>query len=145
MIKIHRSKDKQFYVSYHGKNNQVLVCTETVKTKQSAFKNIRAMAGLFRLIVKQFYWYKIAPARKEKRLRYLMIFSNYIADDRNSQFANREDDRNDKISQGVYVVDAEKFLEICEERTKDGVPCVLSEMCKVRLELYKIAINEKGG
>jgi len=49
MIKIHRLKDKQFYVSYHGKNNQVLVCTETVKTKQSAFKNIRAMAGLFRV------------------------------------------------------------------------------------------------
>ena len=47
MIKIHRSKDKQFYVSYHGKNNQVLVCTETFKTKQSALKNVRAMAGLF--------------------------------------------------------------------------------------------------
>ena len=47
MIKIHRSKDKQFYVSYHGKNNQVLVCTETLKTKQSALKNVRAMAGLF--------------------------------------------------------------------------------------------------
>jgi hypothetical protein len=50
-----------------------------------------------------------------------------------------------EISQGVYVVDVEKFLEVCAERTKDGVPCVLSEMCKVRLELYKIAINEKGG
>ena len=47
MIKIHRSKDKQFYVSYHGKNNQVLVCTETFKTKASALKDIRAMAGLF--------------------------------------------------------------------------------------------------
>jgi hypothetical protein len=47
MIKIHRSKDKQFYVSYHGKNNQVLVCTKTLKTKQSALKNIKAMAGLF--------------------------------------------------------------------------------------------------
>ena len=47
MIKIHHSKDKQFYVSYHGKNNQVLVCTETLKTKQSALKNVRAMAGLF--------------------------------------------------------------------------------------------------
>jgi ribosomal protein L7/L12 len=47
MIKIHRSKDKQFYVSYHGKNNQVLVCTKTLKTKQSALKNVRAMAGLF--------------------------------------------------------------------------------------------------
>ena len=50
-----------------------------------------------------------------------------------------------KISEGVYVVDSKKFLDICEERTKDGVPCVLSEMCKVRLELYEKAINEKGG
>jgi len=50
-----------------------------------------------------------------------------------------------EISQGVYVVDAERFLEICEIRSKDGVPCVLSEMCKVRLELYEKAINEKGG
>ena len=50
-----------------------------------------------------------------------------------------------KISEGVYVVDAERFLDVCEERTKDGVPSILSEGCKIRLELYKIAINEKGG
>ena len=50
-----------------------------------------------------------------------------------------------KISEGVYVVDAERFLEICEIRSKDGVPSILSEGCKSRLELYKIAINEKGG
>lgn len=49
MIKIHRSKDKQFYVSYHGKNNQVLAISETLKSKQSAIKNIKAMAGLFRV------------------------------------------------------------------------------------------------
>ena len=47
MIKIHKSKDGQFYVSYHEKNNQVLVCTETVKSKQSAIKNIKAVAGVF--------------------------------------------------------------------------------------------------
>lgn len=47
MIKIHKSKDGQYYVSYHGKNNQVLVCTETVKSKQSAIKNIKAVAGIF--------------------------------------------------------------------------------------------------
>lgn len=47
-----------------------------------------------------------------------------------------------KISEGVYVVDSKKFLDICEERTKDGVPCVLSDGCKSRLELYKIAIND---
>ena len=44
-----------------------------------------------------------------------------------------------EISQGVYVVDSKKFLDICEERTKDGVPCVLSEGCKSRLELYERA------
>jgi hypothetical protein len=58
---------------------------------------------------------------------------------RNSQIENI------KISEGVYVVDSKKFLDICEERTKDGVPSILSEGCKIRLELYKIAINEKGG
>lgn len=47
MIKINKSSDGQFYVTYHGKNNQVLVISETLKTKQSAIKNIRAMAGLF--------------------------------------------------------------------------------------------------
>jgi hypothetical protein len=44
-----------------------------------------------------------------------------------------------EISQGVYVVDSKKFLDICEERTKDGVPCVLSDGCKIRLELYERA------
>lgn len=51
MIKIHKSTGKktgvQFYVTYHGKNNAVLACTELLKTKQSAIKNIKAMAGLF--------------------------------------------------------------------------------------------------
>ena len=50
-----------------------------------------------------------------------------------------------KISEGVYVVDAERFLEICEIRSKDGVHSVLSEGVKERLKLYKQAINEKGG
>ena len=50
---------------------------------------------------------------------------------------------NIKISEGVYVVDAERFLEICEIRSEDGVPSVLSEGCKERLELYKQAINGK--
>ena len=40
---------------------------------------------------------------------------------RNSQIENI------KISEGVYVVDAERFLEICEIHTKDGVHSVLSE------------------
>ena len=56
---------------------------------------------------------------------------------RNSQIENI------KISEGVYVVDVERFLEICEIRSKDGVPSVLSEGCKERLELYKQAINGK--
>ena len=48
-----------------------------------------------------------------------------------------------EISQGVYVVDSKKFLELCDERSKDGVPSILSEGCKERLELYKQAINGK--
>ena len=56
---------------------------------------------------------------------------------RNSQIENI------KISEGVYVVDVERFLEICEIRSKDGVPSILSEGCKERLELYKQAINGK--
>lgn len=57
MIKIHKSTAKktlgQFYVTYHGKNNQVLSVTETLKSKQSAIKNIKAMAGLFRVDSKE--------------------------------------------------------------------------------------------
>ena len=49
---------------------------------------------------------------------------------------------NIKISEGVYVVDVERFLEICEIRSKDGVPSVLSEGCKIRKELYEQAIND---
>lgn len=53
MIKIHKSLSKkslgQYYVTYYGRNNQVLVVSETFKSKQSALKNIRAMAGLFRV------------------------------------------------------------------------------------------------
>ena len=48
-----------------------------------------------------------------------------------------------KISEGVYVVDSKKFLELCEERSKDGVPSVLSEGVKIRKELYERAINGK--
>ena len=46
---------------------------------------------------------------------------------------------NIKILEGVYVVDSKKFLDICEERTKDGVPSVLSEGVKIRKELYERA------
>ena len=46
-----------------------------------------------------------------------------------------------KISEGVYVVDSVKFLELCEIRSKDGVPSVLSEGVKIRKELYEKAIN----
>ena len=56
---------------------------------------------------------------------------------RNSQIENI------KISEGVYVVDVERFLEICEIRSKDGVPSVLSDGCKIRKELYEKAINGK--
>ena len=68
MIKIHRSKDKQFYVSYHGKNNQVLVCTETLKTKQSAWKNVRAMAGLFHVDSKDVVKVQDCTGKKAKEI-----------------------------------------------------------------------------
>ena len=51
MIKIHKSTAKktagQFYVTYSAKNGKILSVTETFKTKASAIKNIKAMAGLF--------------------------------------------------------------------------------------------------
>ena len=51
MIKINKSTSKhtegQFCVTYVGRNGKTLSVTETSKTKASALKNIRAMAGLF--------------------------------------------------------------------------------------------------
>ena len=51
MIKINKSTGKhtlgQFFVTYVGRNGKTLSVTETFKTKASALKNIRAMAGLF--------------------------------------------------------------------------------------------------
>ena len=51
MIKINKSLGThtlgQFYVTYVGRNGKTLSVTETFKTKASAIKNIRAMAGLF--------------------------------------------------------------------------------------------------
>ncbi len=51
MIQINKSTSKhtegQFYVTYVGRNGKTLSVTETFKTKASAIKNIRAMAGLF--------------------------------------------------------------------------------------------------
>ena len=49
MIEIHKSKNKQFFVRYKAKNGNILTSSETVKTKDSAKKNILAMAGLFRV------------------------------------------------------------------------------------------------
>jgi len=47
MIKIHISKNKQFYVTYHGRNGKVLTQSETFKTKANAIKNIKAVAKMF--------------------------------------------------------------------------------------------------
>lgn len=54
---------------------------------------------------------------------------------RNSQIENI------KISDGIYVINKSKFLEVYEAR-KDAVN-VLSEGVSERMELYKIAINER--
>ena len=53
---------------------------------------------------------------------------------RNSQIENI------KISPGVYVVDAVKFLEVSELRLQ--LNSELNKACAERIELYKIAINE---
>ena len=51
MIRIHKSiKAKtlgQFYVTISGNNGEKLLHSECVKTKQSAIKNIKAVAGIF--------------------------------------------------------------------------------------------------
>jgi len=47
MIEIHKSKDGQFFVIYKGNNGEVIDQSETVKTKQSAKKNILAMAKIW--------------------------------------------------------------------------------------------------
>jgi uncharacterized protein YegP (UPF0339 family) len=43
MISIHATKDKQFFVRITGKNNQVLMSGEPLKTKASCKKQILAM------------------------------------------------------------------------------------------------------
>ncbi len=53
MIKIHKAKNGQFYVTYHAKNNEILAQSELLKTKISAKKNIKAMAGVFRVDSKE--------------------------------------------------------------------------------------------
>lgn len=47
MIQIRKSKDDQFYVAITGKNNEDLIISEMFKTKQSAWKNIKAVAKVF--------------------------------------------------------------------------------------------------
>lgn len=51
MIKIHKSTAKKtegkFYVTIQGKNGEVLNTSETLNTKASAKKNIKAVADLF--------------------------------------------------------------------------------------------------
>lgn len=57
MIKIHKSTAKrtlgQFYVTVYGKNGEPLMHSECLKTKASAIKNIKAMAGVFRVSSEQ--------------------------------------------------------------------------------------------
>lgn len=47
MIHIKRSKDKQFYVTVTAANGEVLMQSETLRSKQAAWKNICAVAENF--------------------------------------------------------------------------------------------------
>lgn len=48
MIKIKRSKDKQFYFTVNAKNGRVLLTSETYKRKAGVFNAIRAFYGVLR-------------------------------------------------------------------------------------------------
>ena len=49
MIKINRSRDNQFYLTYVAKNGETLLVSKLLKRKQSAFVNIRALCGILRI------------------------------------------------------------------------------------------------
>lgn len=53
MIKIHKSTKAKtlgkFYVTISGKNGQVLNVSEMLNTKANALKNIKSVAGVFRI------------------------------------------------------------------------------------------------
>jgi uncharacterized protein YegP (UPF0339 family) len=42
MIKVHQAKNGQFYLTLVARNGQVLTTSETLKTRKSVVKNIRA-------------------------------------------------------------------------------------------------------
>lgn len=47
MIKIHQSKNKQFYYTAIAKNGKVLVQSETMKSIKSIYKGIAALNKVF--------------------------------------------------------------------------------------------------
>jgi uncharacterized protein YegP (UPF0339 family) len=47
MIKIHKSKDGQFYYTVHAKNGKILVQSETMKTIKSIYKGITSLTKVF--------------------------------------------------------------------------------------------------
>lgn len=47
MIRVHESKDGQFYVTLVARNGQVLTTSETLKTLKSVRKNIKAQIRAF--------------------------------------------------------------------------------------------------
>lgn len=47
MIQIKKSIDKKFYVVVTGENNEVLSTSETLNSKQAAWKNIHAQCKMF--------------------------------------------------------------------------------------------------
>lgn len=43
------AENNEYFVRYKAKNGNILTSSETIKTKDSAKKNILAMSGLFRV------------------------------------------------------------------------------------------------
>ena len=72
MIKIHKSTKKktlgQFYVTMYGNNGEPLNHSECVKTKASAIKNIKAVAGVFYVDSKTVILVTDCTGKKEKQI-----------------------------------------------------------------------------
>lgn len=51
MIKIHKTKKGQFYVTYSAKNGEIVSTSEILKTKSSAKKNIKSMSKIMKSVI----------------------------------------------------------------------------------------------
>lgn len=72
MIHINRSKDKKFYVTVVAENGEILSTSETLNSKQAAWKNIAAQCKAFNhmthvlvTIGKFEYWFDSVNNKKQ--------------------------------------------------------------------------------